>query len=84
MNTVTASFVGGITAKTDFLWQWDYGQILIVSGLDLPSVFEVHFTNKMYGETVTVLGQDDQVSIPDELLQGGQRHLRLYLFAHRR
>lgn len=81
MNTVTASFGSGITTKTDALWQYDYGQVLIIGGVSLPDVFEVHFTNKIYGDTLTVLGQDNQVSIPDNLLLEG-REIYAYIYLH--
>jgi putative transcriptional regulator len=46
-NIVTADFTNssdvGITGE---LWQWDYGQILHVTGLPEIYAHEVHFSNK--------------------------------------
>ena len=51
-NIITANFSGGGTSATTApLWQWDYGQVLCITGIeDLPAAFEVHFsTNKTGG-----------------------------------
>lgn len=32
------------TANVHDLWQWDYGQILRIQGLNLPSAVEIHFS----------------------------------------
>lgn len=70
-NEITADFSGGSRfAETESLWQWDYGQVLIVSGIpDLPSYFETHFASKGDAETITALGQDGRVEIPNQLLE---------------
>lgn len=56
------------------LWQWDYGQILRIQGLHLPSMVEIHFSLQETGGTavmrvgVTKDGVTDVV-IPDSMLQ---------------
>ena len=54
------------------LWQYDYGQILKISGIDLPDAFEVHFSNDPRGDArpmpATAKGG---VRIPDEYLVSG-------------
>ena len=56
------------------LWQWDYGQILRIQGLHLPSAVEVHFSLQETGGTsvsrvgITKDGVTDVV-IPDSMLQ---------------
>lgn len=56
------------------LWQWDYGQILRIQGLHLPSAVEIHFFLQETGGTavmrvgVTKDGVTDVV-IPDSMLQ---------------
>lgn len=77
-NIVTAYFNGSHTTTTAPLYQWDYGQVLRVSGIDLPAAFQVHFSNTpRSGTTTTSIGQDGQVTIPDAYLIGG---LPVYAF----
>lgn len=70
-NEITADFSGGKRyTETESLWQWDYGQVLIVTGIEgLPEFFETHFASKGDTETITVLGQGGRVEIPDQLLE---------------
>lgn len=55
------------------LTQWDRGQTLEITGLDLPAAVEVHFEQKPDADAKTVIGTtvDDVTTaeIPDELLQ---------------
>ena len=73
-NIITANFSGGTSATTAPLWQWDYGQVLCITGIeDLPAAFEVHFsTNKTGGVSTTAVGADCQVTIPNVLLTIGK------------
>ena len=48
------------------LWQYDYGQILIPIGVELPTAYEVHFARKDADTTMTVIGDANGVLIPDE------------------
>ena len=73
-NIITANFSGGGTsATTALLWQWDYGQVLCITGIDLPAAFEVHFsTNRAGGVSTVAVGADGQVTIPNVLLTIGK------------
>ena len=74
-NIVTANFSGGGTSATTApLWQWDYGQVLCITGIeDLPAAFEVHFsTNRTGGVSTVAVGADGQVTIPNVLLTIGK------------
>ena len=73
-NIITANFSGGTSATTAPLWQWDYGQVLCITGIeDLPAAFEVHFsTNMADGVSTTAVGADGQVTIPNVLLTIGK------------
>ncbi len=65
---------------TDPLYQWDYGQVLRLTGADLPEAYEVHFALATSGEAIVMIGGADGVAIPDQLLdQVGQLHAWLYL-----
>lgn len=70
-NIVTAAFSGGRKTRTDRLWQYDYGQILRIVGLELPETFEVHFSNDKGGTSKTSVGSNNSVPIPDEYLTSG-------------
>ena len=58
------------------LWQYDYGQVLRIQGLDLPPAVEIHFSIQQSGGEsiprigVTKDGVTDAV-IPDSLLENG-------------
>lgn len=82
LNIVKASFGGLREVATAPLWQWDYGQILRITGLDLPQAFEVHFSNsRKSGETITQIGTDSQVVIPDMYLTSGA-DIYCFIFLH--
>ena len=56
------------------LWQWDYGQILRIQGLNLPKAVEIHFSlQDSGGQSVTRIGMTKDgvtdVVIPDSLLE---------------
>ena len=74
LNIINAKFrEGRETAWTSEQWQWDYGQILIFEGLDLPVAYEVHFSNEGVGGTSTTqIGDADGVAIPDTYFTTGE------------
>ena len=81
-NKITAIFdCGAATACAERLWQYDYGQILVFAGLDLPEIYEVHFANEGEGETITVLGDKNGVAVPDQFLVTGE-NIRAWIFLH--
>lgn len=81
-NKITAIFdCGAVTACAERLWQYDYGQILVFAGLDLPEIYEVHFANEGEGETITVLGDKNGVAVPDQFLVTGE-NIRAWIFLH--
>lgn len=53
-------------------YRYDYGQILEVSGITLPESFEARFSNAPTGESVRVLGQNQRVAVPDNLMRTGK------------
>ena len=71
-NIVVASFPDGKKeAITQRMYQYDYGMILRIEGLELPQAFEAHFSNVEDGEAKTQIGTDDEVIIPDEYFLTG-------------
>ena len=53
------------------LYQYDYGQVLKFIDLELPYSYEVHFSNHEKGSSITQLGNENGVAIPDSLLTSG-------------
>lgn len=67
---------------SDSLTQYDYGQVLIIEGLDLPSPFEAHFSNKQFdGNSKPWPGMDNEVEIPNEYLESGDT-IYVLIFLH--
>ena len=82
LNVITAVFDECNNAQTDTVFQYDYGQILKVEGVDLPQAYEVHFSNERYnGETTTQIGNADGVTIPDAYLTSGKM-IYAFIFLH--
>lgn len=75
MNKIhVVEFTSGTTAKTiTGLFQWNFGQILQIKGLDLPSAVEVHFALRRSGEALRRIGVTKdgvtEVEIPDVLFK---------------
>ena len=82
-NEITADFSGGSRfVETEGLRQWDYGQVLVITGIpELPSYFETHFAGKGDAETITMLGQHGRVDIPNELLEKSG-NVVAYIYLH--
>ena len=73
MNKTTVIFTNSRNATAEtVLYQYDYGQILVIEGLNLPNPFSVDFGAEGASSTLTMLGNDGQVAIPDELLETGK------------
>lgn len=86
LNILNANFTPGVcNAKvyTRPVWQWSYGQILKISGLDLPFSYEVHFSNEeLTGQTITMIGDEDGVAIPDQFISSNDEVIYAWLFLH--
>ena len=61
--------------------QYDYGQALSITGITLPDVFEAHFASVDGTQTVTMLGHDGVVEVPDELFQVAKAII-CYIYLH--
>lgn len=67
------------------LWQYDYGQILRIQSLDLPTAVEIHFSlQEKGGETITRIGTSKDgvtdVVIPDSLLENNDSDVDYKIF----
>lgn len=80
-NIIEAAFSGGTISRTKQAYQYDYGQILKFTGLELPQAYEVHFANSEKGNSVTQIGDSDGVAIPDSMFQSGA-FIYAWVFLH--
>lgn len=75
MNRINiACFDQNKTPHVYGIWQWDYGQVLRIQGLNLPSAVEIHFSlSETVGESATRIGVTKDgvtdVVIPDSMLE---------------
>lgn len=73
-NILTAIFEDDRYCRVSGAWQYDYGQILRIQGLDLPKAVEIHFSLiEKSGESITRIGTTKDgvtdVLIPDSMLE---------------
>lgn len=84
-NTITAYIRAGQNEVTVTrpLTQYDYGQVLLFDGIELPEAYEVVFGNdEQYGAVgKSRIGNSEGVSIPDEFLATGLP-VYAWLFLH--
>lgn len=72
-NVITATFNSGETsAITTSQYQWETGQVLQFSGIDLPATYRVNISNSYHGTSKTQIGTSDGVSIPDVYFATGK------------
>ena len=76
---------GSRTAEVKDIWQWDYGQILRIQGLNLPTAVEIHFSlDEHGGEAVRRIGvTKDGVTdapIPDSMVENESAYGDSYYF----
>lgn len=80
---VTAIFKDSTHTKVSDVWQWDYGQILRIQGLDLPTAVEVDFAVAGASESIARIGTTKDgvtdVVIPDSLIETGN-NLVAYIY----
>ena len=73
-NILTAVFEDDRYCRVSGAWQYDYGQILRIQGLNLPKAVEIHFSMaEKSGESITRIGTTKDgvtdVLIPDSMLE---------------
>lgn len=88
MGNITSIVFDKESAKTIYkeLWQYDYGQILRIEGLNLPKAVEIHFSlQETGGEAKRRIGITDSgvtdVVIPDFILEGNKTTRDYYGYA---
>lgn len=56
--------------RTEPIWQYDVGHVLSLEGFEnLPDTFQMHFSRSAAGDSITQVGQNWQVTLPDEFAQ---------------
>lgn len=79
-NILKVAFGGSRMVTSNALWQYDYGQILQIKGINLPEMYEVHFSVSDSGNAYVSIGDENGVDIPDELLETGDSiYAHIYL-----
>lgn len=80
---ITAVFKESKNTKVSDVWQWDYGQILRIQGLNLPTAVEVDFAVAGASESIARIGTTKDgvtdVVIPDSLIETGN-NLVAYIY----
>ena len=87
---IAVDFGDGSLSKAVYsLYQYDYGQVLRIQGLNLPTAVEIHFSLRSSGgEAVTRIGTTKDgvtdVVIPDSMLEnnGATKDYDLYAFVY--
>lgn len=88
-NIIDIELTGRSARRDQKLWQYDYGQILRISGKEFPKVAEVQFSlQQSGGHTLDRIGTNDNgvlsVQIPNELLlnKGETNDYTIYAFVY--
>lgn len=72
-HLIIARFESSESVKTDPVYQWNYGQVLRIQGINLPSAVEVHFSIPTSPEAKIRIGTTKDnvtdVVIPDTMLE---------------
>ena len=64
---------GGRYTVTAPIVKEDYGLYLKIEGLELPTTYEVDFSNDEHsGTSVTMIGNSDGVLIPSQFIKSGK------------
>ena len=80
-NVLRIAFKGKTSIESKPLYQYDYGQKIKFVDLNLPVAYEVHFSNRLKGNSTTQLGNVNGVIIPDMYLQSGLP-IYVWVFLH--
>lgn len=71
-NIVTANLAKSRFYRCPPLYQYNYGMILKITGVELPTAYEVDFANDINGSSITQVGNADGVTIPAQYFVPGQ------------
>lgn len=71
-NIILAVYDGGVTLCTRRVFQYASGMVIRFRGFNLPPNFEVDFGNSELGDTITQMGHNDEVAVPDQFFESGR------------
>lgn len=82
-NNVLRVTVGNTANEytTSPLYQYDTGIVLKIAGIQLPTGYQVQFSNEPYGTSTTSIGTENGVSIPSTYLESGS-DVYAWLYLH--
>lgn len=69
---ITVTLGEDLYVKAPHVFQYDYGLMLVLDGVQLPADYEVHFSNKKHGVAKKAEVTENGVKIPDEYLRSGE------------
>ena len=72
LKVIRAVFHGRNSVRTDAVYRYDKGRVLIIDGLDLPASYQVHFSNSPSSPAKPIIGNSSGVLVPDDLLETGE------------
>lgn len=71
-NIVVANLAKSRFFRCPPLYQYNYGMVLKITGIQLPDAYEVDFANDISGQSITQIGNADGVTIPSQFFTPGQ------------
>lgn len=80
-SVIAFELLDRVAGESNFLWQYDYGQKMRLTGVELPMSYTVHFSNSSRGASIPSIGNASGVSIPDQVLLTG-KPVYFWLFLH--
>lgn len=80
-SVIAYELLDRVAGESNLLWQYDYGQKMKLTGVDLPMSYTVHFSNSSRGASIPSIGDASGVSIPDQVLLTG-KPVYFWLFLH--
>ena len=81
-NVIQATFDGFYKVRTEPSWLIDHGMQLQISGVDLPTEFECHFSNSRSVAAKRQIGEDGVVTIPDEYFLSNADQIFCWIYLH--
>ena len=79
-NIITAKAGDNVYIRTAKAFQYDYGIVLTITGIQLPEEYDVHFSNTGDASATVVAGDANGVAIPDAYFKNGEDiHAWVYL-----
>lgn len=72
LRIIPVTFNGKRYIVTDHRMQYDWGQVLYFTDLELPDSFEARFSNAPTGESVGQIGSNNRIRIPKQFFESGE------------